>query len=213
MVEIVYSRKAQADILSIVILTGVAIVIGIGLISYYSSISSQNIDKLNLMSVLQQEYYSQITRFVANDSRYAWFIAMRLDGSRKPFYIAIDNSQSFLDCSAISSYVYEINNDNTACSTEGECIAASTMGIYPVNRAYVLYNNDVIDLRTFLISQGTDIGGSTNICRVEPSSFSNVTWIRIDLGNTGNRLRIYLFTYVNNAPYAIRISEYSLGGG
>ncbi|ADM28487.1 hypothetical protein Igag_1690 [Ignisphaera aggregans DSM 17230] len=208
-----YSKKAQADILSIIILTGVAIVIGIGLVSYYSSISSQNIDRLNLMSVLQQEYYSQIIRFVASDDRYAWFIAMRLDGSRKPFYIAIDNSQFFLDCSVISSYVYEINNDNTACSTEGECIVASTMGIYPVNRVNVLYSNDVIDLRTFLRSQGTDIEGSINICRVEPSSFSDVTWIRIDLGNSGGRLRIYLFTFVNNAPYAIRISEYSLGGG
>jgi len=208
-----YNRKAQADILSIVILTGVAIVIGIGLISYYRSISSQNIDKLNLMKVLQQEYYNQMIRFVASDDRYAWFIAIRLDGSRKPFYIAIDDSQSFLGCSAISSYVYEINNDDAVCSIEDECIAASTVGVYPVSRVYVLYSNDVIDLRTFLRSQGTDIGGSTNICRVEPSSFSDVTWIRIDLGNARGRLRIYLFTFVNNAPYAIRVSEYSLGGG
>jgi len=214
-VEILYRgfNKAQSDILAIVILTGLAIVIGIGLASYYTSVSSQYRDRLNTISILQQEYYSQIIRFVANDQNYAWFIALRVDGSRKQFYIAIDNGSMFLSCNKIQYYVNEVDNNDAVCSSTEECRDAEIIGFYPINKVYVLYGNDVVDLRSFLRVKGVDIPDSIRICRVEQSKISNITWIRISLDSSMRSLRIYSIVFINNVPYIVRIFEYNIGLG
>lgn len=215
MVEILYRGfiKAQSDILAIVILTGLAIVIGIGLANYYTSVSSQYRDRLNTISILQQEYYSQIIRFVANDQNYAWFIALRVDGSRKQFYIAIDNGSMFLSCNKIQYYVNEVDNNDAVCSSAEECQDAEIIGFYPINKVYVLYGNDVVDLRSFLRVKGVDIPDSIRICRVEQSKISNITWIRISLDSSMRNLRIYSIVFINNVPYIVRIFEYNIGLG
>jgi len=210
-----------SNVITIALLVGVSLVLGVGMISYYNVFSTQYKERVNLINTLNYESLNQLVRLVAYDVKngYVWLLLIRLDSSLKPYLIILDDGTSYVSCDAMFVYKPESDNNDLACdnSASNECVRAALFKgqpIYSLKTINTLYESGVTDYYSLAKGMGYPTSGPAYICVISPPTTSKNTLVRVGPLNPEVRLvRVHLITLVNEVPYVVRTYEYSLTYG
>ncbi len=194
--------RGESELLSALILVGLAIVLGISMTTYFISIVNVNRGNIDLISSLIYDSVNQVARVVTSSQHSVIVLLRRLDNSSKPFFIAIDNGSRYIDCSSI--YVY--SNDRTWAK-------AILQGSYNIGGVQVLYDQGVTGFVYVARARGYPIG-SIPICRISIATRSgNIVLNMSGAYFYGSVLRIHIISFVDNVPYVVKTYEYLVRPG
>ncbi len=200
---------------------GVFLVLGIGMINYYNTLSIQYRERIELINTLSYESVNQVVRLVAFDSKnnYVWLLLLRLDNYVKPYLILVDDGASYLSCSNVLTYVPENDNNGLACdnSTSNECVEATLLKgqpIYDLKTINALYEGGISDFHSLAKGRGYPTSGPAYLCSIPTPTKPRNTLVRIGPLNAGvSLIRVHVITLVNEVPYVVKTYEYNLTGG
>jgi len=212
----------QTDLITVIVLTGVALLIGISVLAYFQTLSSTSTSEIEKENLLNNELTAQVVRLISVDenNKVVWLLFRRLDNASVNFFIMVeaklaDGSTALLPCNNIYYYVPEQDTDKIVCSEPGECPQATTI-------ASVSFKNLLIkpesgsswtDINVYkrsvgepTYSQGQRLGvcyiayrGGNQIVKVDYSGLEGV-----------NEVRVYLLKPYGNDYYVLRIYRSSV---
>ncbi|MEM2040168.1 MAG: hypothetical protein QXN79_06735, partial [Zestosphaera sp.] len=118
----------QTDLITVVVLTGVALLIGISVLAYFQTLSSTSTSEIERENLLNSELVAQVVRLISVDeaNKVLWLLFRRLDNASVNFFVMVeaklsDGSTELLECSRVFYYVPELDTDKIVCSEPGEC--------------------------------------------------------------------------------------------
>jgi hypothetical protein len=218
-VESVFT-SGQSELVSAIIFIGIALIIGTTMLAYVNTMISSYREQVNLLNFLQQEASNIFINTISFDSssNTLWILLKKLDGSGAPFFIAVDDGSRYLSCSSIKVY-NPVNDDNgIVCDTDSDCLASSTVFSSSLSKVYTVREGQVISFQQYAARNNFTISSPINICRVENECAlreakglcNENTIVRIDLGESSNRVRILIATMYNGVPYIVGFYEVML---
>lgn len=213
--------KGQSELLATVMYIGLALIIGIAMLSYFSSTVSGYRSQLDLVNHLQSESANILVSEISYDDRSStlWLLLKRIDGTTSSFFIAVDVGSGYLSCMAASLYNPRGDTDGIVCNEVGrDCISSSPAYTGSMERVYVPWEGSIADLRSYARGMGLTVAGTIYICRVEnvcrytqtQGLCRDSTLVRLQLPRTGIA-RVLVFTLYSNTPYLVGIHEVALG--
>lgn len=212
------SSLGQTDLITIIILTGVALIVGISVLAYFQTLSSTSTSELEKENMLNSELTSQVVRLISVDenNKVVWLLFRRLDNSSVNFFVMVEaklanGGTELLSCENIYYYMPEQDTDKIVCSESGECPQAVRIASIPYRNLLIkpeggsgwadinVYKRSIGEAP---FSQGQRLGvcyvayrGGNQIVKVDYSSLEEVTEIRVYLikpyGNDYYVLRVY----------------------
>lgn len=208
----------QTDLITVVVLTGVALLIGISVLAYFQTLSSTSTSEIERENMINSESAAQVVRLISVDesSKVVWLLFRRLDNASVNFFIMVeaklaDGGMTLLPCNNIYYYMPVQDTDKIVCSEPGECPQATNIASIPYRNLLIkpeggsgwvdinVYKRSVGELT---YSQGQRLGvcyvayrGGNQIVKVDYSGSEGVTEIRVYLlkpyGNDYYVLRVY----------------------
>lgn len=211
--------KGQSELISVVAFVGLALVIGVAMLSYFSSVISGYRSQAELSDHLQSEsqnIHLDIISFDATTST-LWIILKRLDGSRSSYFIAVDTGAQYLGCSNISMYNPYNDNDGILCNSPNECITSQRVYEGSMTNVYTVWEGAISDFLSYSRAMGYTMG-TIRICRIEnvctysqrPGICDENTIARLRLSSGTTLARIFVVTLYNNVPYIVGLHEVHL---
>ncbi|MEM4646671.1 MAG: hypothetical protein QXR11_03970, partial [Zestosphaera sp.] len=132
------SSLGQTDLITVVVLNGVALLIGISVLAYFQTLSSTSTSEIERENLLNSELAAQVVRLISVDeaNKVLWLLFRRLDNASVNFLVMVeaklsDGSTELLECSRVFYYVPELDTDKIVCSEPGECPQATTIASLP----------------------------------------------------------------------------------
>lgn len=210
--------RGQSELIGAVAFIGLALVIGIAMISYLSSVVSGYRSQLELANALQSESSSVMVNIVSYDdsSSTLWLLLKRADGSRADYYIAVDTGSQYLQCSNIYFYNSSADRDGVLCN-ENDCPSSIQIYSGSLSRVYIPWEGAISDYQTYARVMGYTATGPIYICRVDnicrytsPSGLCyDGTIARVYL-QQASLARILVIAMHSNTPYVVGVYEVAL---
>ncbi|MEM4552893.1 MAG: hypothetical protein QXI86_01480 [Ignisphaera sp.] len=213
--------KGQSELLTTFMYIGLAVVVGVAMLSYFSSVLAGYRSQLDLLNNLQIESVNIFVSEISYDDRAStlWLLFKRIDGSLSDFFVAVDVGTSYLPCSSISFYNPRGDSDGVICNDVGrDCIYSSSIYSGSMERVYVPWEGSIVDFRSYARSMGFTLSDTIHICRIEnvcryistQGLCRDSTIARIQLPET-SIARIFIVTLYGGTPYIVGVHEVALG--
>lgn len=210
-------RRGQADLLTAALLVGVALTIGAAMVAYFTAATSTYREEISIANLLAYEASNTFINIVSYDSRSLnlWLVLKRLDGGSSNFFIAVDNSTSYLPCTQISYYNPRYDEDGVLCNSTDECPTSATVYLGPLSKVYVLWEGALVDFLSYAraseypTAEPMYVCSVANVCQLEDSTglCGRVTLVRIALPKAVPAVRVYLVTLIGGSPYVFGVYE------
>lgn len=212
--------KAESTLLSTIILTGFAIVIGVAMLSYLITVTAYYRSQVDLSNHLQTEASNILVNVVSYDNTTSslWFLFKRVDETSRSFYIVVDTGLEYLACSNILIYNPLNDNDGVLCNNAVDCITASVFYRGYMGNVYVPWEGVISDFLSYARARGYTISDTIYVCRVinicefinplKPCSEN--TLVKILMPGNAAIARVFIVTIYDNKPYIIGVYEVSL---
>jgi len=214
------SRRGQVDLLTATLLVGVALVIGVTMVTYFTAVASTYRERIAVANLLAYEASNTLVNLVSYDgrSRTLWLALRRLDGGSSSFFIAVDDSEGYLPCTQVSYYDPRYDSDGVLCNTANECPAGSPTYVGTLSGVYVLWEGALADFLSYARVGGYPTEGLIYVCRVAnvcqldtpTGTCERVTLARVTLPRAVPVARVYLVALVSGSPYVFGIYEVTL---
>lgn len=208
--------KGQSELLSAMMYIGLALVIGVAMLSYFSSVISSYNDQVLLSNHIQYEASNVLVSVVSYDAKAStlWLLLKRVDGSRINFFIAVDVGSQYIPCSSISAYYPHRDNDGVLCNSANDCIESATVFSGSMDKVYIPWEGALSDFLSYSKAMGYTIG-TMHVCRIENICMyvtgtglcDESTIVKLNLPGTANVARIFIATLYNNKPYIVGLYE------
>ncbi|MEM4830202.1 MAG: hypothetical protein QW417_05090 [Zestosphaera sp.] len=207
----------QTDLITVVVLTGVALLIGISVLAYFQTLSSTSTSEIERENLLNSELAAQVVRLISVDeaNKVLWLLFRRLDNASVNFLVIVeaklsDGSTELLECSRVFYYVPELDTDKIVCSEPGECPQATTIASLPYKNFLVKPegSSSWVDINVYKRSVGENpyaAGRRLGVCYVTYKGGNQI--VKIDYSNLEGvaELRIYLLKSFGNDYYVLRV--------
>lgn len=214
--------KAQSSVIVLVLLVGVALAIGIGFLSYFTSMSRESSRELQRESLIAYEITNQLIRTIAVDTSRGdlWLLFKRLDNTNGTFFITAElfnesGESTFLSCSDIHVYVEKNENgDNLLCYNNdvidaNECPSSNQLTfLYPEKMLLrPASSGDWINLNLYKAQVGEPtVKQPMPLCKFSYEPGENKI-VLIKAGLSFYKARIYLAMVFQDTAYVLRTYE------
>jgi hypothetical protein len=211
--------KAQSELLTTVVLIGLALVIGIAMISLVGSTVSSYREQALLINTLNSEISNTFVNLVTYDDTRGrlWLLLKRLDGSRADFFIAIAADTQYLQCSSIQYFNPAADTNGVMCDESGDCPSAQQFRLGDPNKIYVPYGGSITTLANFIRARGYGISTASyvpicivrNVCNLAsiPGLCTSNTIFRVSLPIGVKMVRVFIFTLFSDNLYLVNVYE------
>ncbi len=207
----------QTDLITVMVLTGVALLIGISVLAYFQTLSSTSTSEIERENILNSELAAQVVRLISVDetSKNMWLLLRRLDNASVNFFVIVEaklvgGDTELLECGRISYYVPELDTDKIVCSEPNECPPAAVIASLPFRNFLVRPegSSNWVDINVYRRSVGESPyppGYRLGVCYVAYKGGNQI--VRVDYSGLGDvvELRIYLLKQFGNDYYVLRI--------
>ncbi|MEO3993327.1 MAG: hypothetical protein QN229_03330 [Desulfurococcaceae archaeon TW002] len=207
----------QTDLITVMVLTSVALIIGISVLAYFQTISSTSTSEIERENILNSELAAQVVKLISVDetNKVLWLLFRRLDNASVNFLVMVEaklvgGNTELLECSRISYYVPEQDKDKIVCSEPNECRQASVIASLPYRNFLVKPEGSSgwVDINVYKRSVGENPYSPDyrlGVCYVTYKGGNQI--VRIDYSGLGDvvELRIYLLKQFGNDYYVLRI--------
>lgn len=212
--------RGQSELVSTVIYIGLALVIGVAMLSYFTSVVAGYRENALLSSYLASEASNTLINMISFDNRSSvlWLLLKRVDGSRNNFFIAIEDGVQYLPCSSISFYNPYNDRDGILCNSLNECIRSTQVYGGSMDGVYIPWEGVVASFQQYAEAMGYTtanpirICAVENICRYSPSTApcSESTIARVELSHRASKSRIFIVALYGGRPYVVGLYEVTL---
>ncbi|MCX8168071.1 MAG: hypothetical protein N3D82_03485 [Ignisphaera sp.] len=213
-------RRGQSELVSTIIYIGLALVIGIAMLSYFTSVVAGYRESILLSSHLASEASNVLVSTISFDNRSStlWLLLKRVDGSRGSFFIAVEDGLQYLPCSSISFYNPYSDEDGVLCNSLNDCPGSSRMYEGSMDGVYIPWEGSVSSFRQYAKSMGYTIANPVRICTVEnicryspaPGLCTESTIVRVKLSREASRVRTLIVAPYGGRPYVVGVYEVTL---
>lgn len=215
-------KKAQSELLATVALIGLALVMGVAIISLVGSTIASYRDQVLLMNTLNTEVSNTFVNLITydNTSNRLWLLLKRLDGSRIDFFIAVAVDSQYIPCSNARYYNPVKDTDSIMCNEAEDCPAAQQFKLASPGSLYVPYEGSIVSFADFVRARnyGLSTTSSIPICIVKnvcnlvsiPGLCANNTIFVVSIPSGARVVRIFTFTLFNNNLYLVNVYEVRL---
>jgi hypothetical protein len=203
----------EATLTSTIILIGVALVIGVAMLSYIVmnlSIYRSQIDVVNLLKSEAVNTYVNTVLF-DNASQALWLLFKRLDGSQSNYYVIVEAGGVYINCSRISVYNPQFDTNGILCDQQGECASAQPLYSGGLKGVKALYGGVIVDFESYVKSNNYPIANSVNVCMItnvciltgEKGVCDENTIVRVDTSGLNLPIRVHLATVEGGEVYVV----------
>lgn len=207
----------QTDLITVVLLTGVALLVGISVLAYFQTLSSTSASEIEKENILNSELVAQVVRLISVDevNKVLWLLFRRLDNASVNFFIMVEaklvsGGTELLECGRVSYYVPELDADKIVCSEPGECPQSTTIASLPFRNFLVKPEGSGgwVDINVYKRSVGESphpSGRRLGVCQVPYKGGNQI--VKVDYSNLGDvaELRIYLLKPYGSDYYVLRV--------
>ncbi|MEM1525953.1 MAG: hypothetical protein QW775_02160 [Ignisphaera sp.] len=208
--------KGQSELLTVIMYIGLALVVGVTMLSYFSSVISSYNDQVLLSNHIQYEASNVIVNVISYDvgASTLWLLLKRVDGSRNGFFIAVDTGSQYISCSKIYVYYPHLDDDGILCNSNNDCVESITIFSGSMDKVYIPWEGSLSDFLSYSKAMGYTIG-NMHICRIENiCAYSDNTGIcneniiaKLNLPGDTKVARIFIVTLYSNKPYIVGLYE------
>jgi len=207
--------SGQANLIAVVALVGAALVLGLAMLSYFTSTSTLYRSDIELINHLNYESVNQVLRLITIDKKpdqaSVWILLKRLDNGNTPFLIAVEVNANYLSCGDVLRYDSSRDSDGILCSGDNDCVQTQPLpaGVDATN-IYVLTEQGVVDFLTYARTRGYPVipPARNNVCVLNVNNYGmSVAVLKLNTQASAQTVRIHLLTVVNNVPYIINTYE------
>lgn len=209
--------RGESALLTAIIFIGVALVIGVAMLSYFTSIAAYYKDQVDLSNHLQNEASNILVNVVSYDTATSslWFLFKRADGSRSGFFVIVDTGSEYLNCSNIYVSNPYHDKDGILCNSNNDCIQAVPVYRGSMKEVYIPWEGGIADFFSYAKTAGYTLSDTVYVCRLNNvCEFSNLqglctenTIVRIQLPSYVSVIRLYTVAIYSNKPYVIGVYE------
>lgn len=211
------NTSGESTLLSTVILIGVAMIIGIGMLSYITAVTSDYRAQVNLVNTLKSEATSIFINVVLYDNSTStlWLLFKRLDGSATSYLVIVEAGGYYLDCSNILFYNPLVDSDGVLCNEDNECMSAYVVYSGSMKGILVPYGGIISDFESYAKSKGIALSSSVQVCRVintclltqQGGLCEKSTMVRINLQEKTTPVRIHVAVEYSGRIYVVSSYE------
>jgi hypothetical protein len=212
----------QTDLITVIVLTGVALLIGISVLAYFQTLSSTSTSEIEKENLLNSELTAQIVRLISVDenNKVMWLLLRRLDNASVNFFLMVeaklaDGSTELLPCDNIRYYVPERDTDKIVCSQPDECPQATGVASIPFKNLLIKPegSNSWVDINVYKRSVGEapyPQARRLGVCYVAYRGGNQI--VKVDYGGLEGvtEVRVYLLKPYGNDYYVLRIYKSSV---
>jgi len=216
------SRLGQTDLITVMVLTGVALLVGISVLAYFQTLSSSSTSEIERENLLNNELTAQVVRLISVDenNKVMWLLLRRLDNASVNFFIMVeaklaDGGAELLPCTYIYYYVPELDTDRIVCSQPEECPSATEIASIPFRNLLIKPegSNNWVDINIYKRSVGEapyPQGRRLGVCYVTYRGGNQI--VKVDYGALGEvtEVRVYLLKPYGKDYYVLRIYKSSV---
>jgi len=207
--------SGEATLLSTTILVGVALVLGIGMLSFVAAVLGNYRSQINLVNYLRYEAVNTYVNTILYDNTTftLWLLFKRLDGSPGNYYVIIESGGVYLNCSRV--YVYNPLSDanGVLCDDPGECVEASTLYRGRARGINALHPDGVMDFDIYLRAQNRPLPDYVEVCRIpsvcvltgKQGFCDENTIVKVDLSHLALPVRIYVAVEYGGGIYVVGV--------
>lgn len=207
----------QTDLITVVVLTGVALLIGISVLAYFQTLSSTSSSEIERENILNSELAAQVVRLISVDetNKVMWLLFRRLDNASVNFFIMVEaklvsGDTELLECGRVFYYMPELDIDKIVCSEPGECPQSTTIASLPYKNFLVKPegSSSWVNVNVYKRSVGENPYPSVRrlgVCYVPYKGGNQI--VKVDYSNLGDitELRIYLLKPYGSDYYVLRV--------
>lgn len=209
--------RGESALLTAIIFIGVALVIGVAMLSYFTSIATYYRDQVDLSSHLQSEASNVFVNIISYDtaSSSLWFLLKRTDGSGSSFFVIVDMGSEYSNCSNIYVSNPYRDQDGILCNSNNDCVQATPVYRGPMNGVYVPWEGVIVDFSSYAKTAGYTLSDTVYVCRLSnvcefsgsQGLCSENTIVKIQLPSYAGVIRLYTVAIYSNKPYIVGIYE------
>lgn len=213
-------RRGESTLVSSIVLIGFALVIGVAMLSYSISLIAYYRSQVDLSTTLQSEVVNTLVNVVSYDNTTStlWLLFKRIDGSKQGFFIVVEASGVYLNCSSILVYNPSRDSNSILCDEQNDCLNSSAVTKVTPDKVYVYEEGSVVDFSTYAKLRGYTLPNSIEVCRVPnvcevanyPGACSASTFTKLLVPSSAGKVRVFLVVLFNNRPYIVNIYEVPL---
>lgn len=203
-----------------IIFIGVALVIGVAMLSYFTSVAAYYKDQVDLSNYLQTEASSVLVNVVSYDAATSslWFLFKRTDGSGSSFFVIVDTGSEYLNCSNIYVSNPYRDEDGVLCNSNNDCVQAVPIYRGSMKGVYIPWEGAIIDFLSYAKMAGYTLSDTVYVCRLnnvcEFSSSRGLctenTIVKLQLPSYASVIRLYTVAIYSNKPYVVGVYEVSV---
>ncbi len=216
------SSLGQTDLITVIVLTGVALLVGISVLAYFQTLSSTSASEIEKENLLNSELTAQVVRLISVDenNKVMWLLLRRLDNASVNFFLMVeaklaDGSMELLPCTNVYYYVPELDVDRIVCSQPEECPQATEIASIPFRNLLIKPegSNNWVDINVYKRSVGEtpySQGRRLGVCYVAYRGGNQI--VKVDYSTLGEvtEVRVYLLKPYSNDYYVLRIYKSSV---
>jgi len=203
-------RRAQANVIAVVIMAGVAVAIGVGILTYIHSLTSIYTSNLQRDRMLNHEMFEDVVQLIAVDpnNHYVWLLFRRLDNASVNFYafMVFHNATStyFIPCSSVLYFVPSKDTNGILCDpVDNDCLPAPQL--ISVRPSYIMINPGYgwVPLSVYSKVSGIVPPTSVSICRIPYEGGNRI--VRVSVPSIHGYLYIYLVAPWSHSYYVFKV--------
>jgi hypothetical protein len=208
-----HTLYGEATLTTTVLLIGVALVTGIGILSYTVVTLGNYRSQMDLVNTLRYEAGNIFVNTILYDSSTStlWLLFKRLDGSIGNYYVVVESGGVYLNCSRIQVYNPLNDANGVLCDNPWECLTASTVYRGGLKGVYALHPSGVIDFESYARAQKYPLGSIIEACRIPSVCIltgkrglcDDNTIVRVDLSGLTMPVRIHVAVEYNRVLYVV----------
>jgi len=216
------SSLGQTDLITVIVLTGVALLVGISVLAYFQTLSSTSASEIEKENLLNSELTAQVVRLISVDenNKVMWLLLRRLDNASVNFFLMVeaklaDGSMELLPCTNVYYYVPELDVDRIVCSQPEECPQATEIASIPFRNLLIKPegSNNWVDINVYKRSVGEtpySQGRRLGVCYIAYRGGNQI--VKVDYSTLGEvtEVRVYLLKPYSNDYYVLRIYKSSV---
>jgi len=216
------SSLGQTDLITVIVLTGVALLVGISVLAYFQTLSNTSASEIEKENLLNSELTAQVVRLISVDenNKVMWLLLRRLDNASVNFFLMVeaklaDGSMELLPCTNVYYYVPELDVDRIVCSQPEECPQATEIASIPFRNLLIKPegSNNWVDINVYKRSVGEtpySQGRRLGVCYVAYRGGNQI--VKVDYSTLGEvtEVRVYLLKPYSNDYYVLRIYKSSV---
>jgi hypothetical protein len=209
----IHAFSGEATLTTTILLIGVALVMGIGILSYVAATLGNYRSQMDLVNTLRYEAGNIYVNTILYDNSTStlWLLFKRLDGSIGNYYVVIESGGVYLNCSRIRVYNPLNDTNGVLCDNQGECVTASTVYSGGLKGVYALYPSGVTNFESYARAQGYPLASSIQACRIPSVCIltgkrgvcNDNTIVRVDLSGLTLPVRIHVAVEYSGVLYVV----------